>query len=417
MGGTALSKRLAIRGIWRLFPIALMGGLGGGLVFPILPALGAQLGISGVVIGLILSANRITRLAFDGPAGHLVDYWGGRLPIAIGLIIEAFGIFCYSLALHIGPPAGWLLFGRAVFGIGSALLMVGIQATALGLSSSEDRGRKMAGVRIAMSLGMPLGMVIGGVLAARYSNDIAFLAGAGSTFAAAVFAAYLIPAISPESRASSSREGFIKRLRTLTHLPAFPFMATAWGFNLLIFLSVQGVMLATLVLLVHDRHIQVFGLANQGSAGLIMAVMMGSASVAGLILGRLVDRFHLRTSLVFPALIGLAGGFALLVFAHRLDILLVGVLVIGATFNGVTLPLLALLGDVTPPGAYGRAMGIYQIFGDIGGSLGPIVGLDLSLRFGTGVVYGALSLLILMTLVGALWARRRERLWRTGMFQ
>lgn len=400
-----------------MIPIALMGGLGGGLVFPILPALGSQLGISGVVIGLILSANRITRLTFDGPAGHLVDHWGGRLPITLGLIIEAFGIFCYSLALQIGPPAGWLLFGRAVFGIGSALLLVGIQATALGLSSGKDRGRKMAGVRIAMSLGMPLGMVLGGLLASLYSNDAAFLAGAASTFAAAVFAAYLIPTVTQDSDTTSEHENFIKRLRTLIKLPVFPFMATAWGFNLLVFLSVQGVMLATLVLLVHDRHIRLFGLASQGSAGLIMAVMMGSASVAGLILGQLVDRFHLRTSLVFPALIGLAGGFALLVFAYHLDLLLVGVLVIGATFNGVTLPLLALLGDVTPPAAYGRAMGIYQIFGDIGGSLGPIIGLDLSLRFGTGVVYGALSILIFTTLAGAFWARGRECSWRAGILQ
>ncbi|WP_156781986.1 MFS transporter [Acidihalobacter aeolianus] len=399
--------------MWRLAPVALMGGLGGGLVFPILPALGPQLGISGFVVGLILSANRITRLAFDAPAGHLVDRLGGRGPITLGLLIEALGILCYSLALRVGPPAGWLLFGRAVFGVGSAMLLVGVQATALGISSREDRGRKMAGVRIAMSLGLPLGMVLGGLLAERYSDDTAFLAGAASTFAAAGIAAWLIPQVPREPRQAVSHEGLLARLRTLAGLPAFPFMATAWGFNLLIFLSVQGVMLATLVLLVQARDIRVLGLADQGSAGLVMAVMMGSASVAGLALGRLIDRLHLRSSVLLPSLFGLAMGFAVLALAQRSESVLVGVLLIGLSFNGVTLPLLALLGDVTPPSAYGRAMGVYQIFGDIGGSLGPMVGLDLCLRFGAEPVYAGLSLLVVGSLAAALWVRRREGVWRS----
>ena len=37
-------------------------GFGGGVVFPILPNLGAVLGISAVMVGLILSANRFTTL-------------------------------------------------------------------------------------------------------------------------------------------------------------------------------------------------------------------------------------------------------------------------------------------------------------------------------------------------------------------
>ncbi|WP_156782801.1 MFS transporter [Acidihalobacter yilgarnensis] len=397
--------------MWRLTPVALMGGLGAGLVFPILPALGPQLGISGFMIGLILSANRITRLAFDAPAGHLIDRLGGRGPITFGLLIEGIGILCFSLALRVGPAAGWLLFGRAIFGIGSALLMVGIQATALGVSTRQDRGRKMASVRIAMSLGAPMGMALGGLLAERYSNDTAFLVGAASTFVAAAIAARLIPQVPHSVRVPASHEGLMTRLRALAALPAFPFMATAWGFNLLIFLSVQGVMLATLVLLVQARHIELFGLANQGSAGLAMGVMMGGASLAGLALGRIIDRLHLRSSLLIPALTGLAAGFMVLAFAHGTDMLLVGVLLIGGTFNGVSLPLLALLGDVTPPAAYGRAMGMYQIFGDIGGSLGPMVGIELFLRFGAETVYLALGMLILSSLSAAFWVRRREGVW------
>lgn len=400
--------------LWRLAPVALIGGLGGGLVFPILPALGPQLGISGVMIGLILSANRITRLAFDAPAGYIVDRFGGRAPITIGLLIEAIGICCYSVALHVASPASWLLFGRALFGVGSALLLVGIQAIALGISSHANRGRNMAGVRIAMSLGLPMGMLLGGLLSEWYSNDAAFLAGAVSSFMAAGVASRLTPVVPCKRRSEDNRDGLMTRLRALALLPVFPFMVTAWGFNLLIFLSVQGVMLATLVLLVHARHIAVLGLADQGSAGLVMAVMMGSASITGLALGWLIDRLHLRSSVLIPALLGLGGGFIVLALARNSGFLFIGVLLIGTTFNGVTLPLLALLGDVTPPETYGRAMGVYQIFGDIGGSLGPILGLDLCMRMGAAPVYVGLATLVFISLGAAVWVWRRERLWRMG---
>jgi len=44
-------------------------GFGGGVVFPILPNLGAVLGISAFMVGVILSANRWVRLVANAPAG------------------------------------------------------------------------------------------------------------------------------------------------------------------------------------------------------------------------------------------------------------------------------------------------------------------------------------------------------------
>jgi MFS family permease len=68
----------------RVAGITLVGGIGGGLVFPILPALGLQLGIAGGMIGLILSANRLSRRASAPWAGRLVDRLGGKIPMSTG---------------------------------------------------------------------------------------------------------------------------------------------------------------------------------------------------------------------------------------------------------------------------------------------------------------------------------------------
>ncbi len=237
-----MNGRSAASDARRVGAVTFIGGLGGGLVFPILPALGLQLGIAGAMIGFILSMNRITRLLFDSIAGRLVDRFGGRTPIAVGLAIEGLGILCYSGGVDLGPASWWFLAGRALFGIGSSLMFVGAQASVLALSTAADRGRLAATVRIAMSLGLPGGLVIGGLIADRVSDDAAFLTGAALTFFGAAAALRLVPRARPTPAHGRSAAG-----GRLSALPEFPFLATAWAFNLLVFLTVQGVLLATLV--------------------------------------------------------------------------------------------------------------------------------------------------------------------------
>ncbi|MEJ2644443.1 MAG: MFS transporter [Gammaproteobacteria bacterium] len=392
----------------RIGLVTFIGGLGGGLVFPILPALGLQLGIAGGMIGLILSANRITRMAFDPVAGRLVDRLGGKGPLALGLVIECIGILGYSAGLHLGTPAWWFLGGRALFGVGSALLLVGAQASVLGLSGDADRGRLTATVRIAMGLGLPGGLVLGGLIADRASDDTAFLVGAALTLLGALAALRLVPSAAHRPHRHHGRQGL-----PLRQLPGFPVLVSAWGFNLLIFLSVQGVLLATLVVLVHQRGLHLLGMADQGTGGLVMAAMMACSSLTALTLGRWLDRLALRSSVLLPALVVLATGFALLGLAHDLRLLLLGAILVGVSFNGVNLPMLVLLGDATGAQQYGRAVGAYQLFGDVGGSIGPIAGLEVGLHFGLLPTYLAVGALVLASIPAAVWINRRERS-RTG---
>jgi len=394
--------------------VTFIGGLGGGLVFPILPALGLQLGIAGAMIGFILSANRITRLAFAPWAGRLVDRLGGKAPLSAGLFIECLGILGYEAALLFGHAAWWFLGGRAIFGIGSALLLVGAQATVLGFSEASDRGRHTASVRIAMSMGLPGGLVLGGLIADRLSDGAAFLTGAGLTALGAVVALWLVPGISSRVTPPSHSGETAPRpsFRELLRLPEFPFLAAAWGFNMLVFLSVQGVLLATLVLLVERQGFHLLGLAGEGTAGLVMAAMMASSSALAFLIGRALDRIDRRTVLLLPSIAGLAAGFVLLGLAHSLTMTLAGAVLAGISFNGITLPLLALLGDITRPERYGRAVATYQIFGDIGGSLGPILGLEAGLHFGLTVTYLAVAGLLALSVPPALWVLRHETAFR-----
>lgn len=404
LDAAAATRRVAL--------VTFVGGLGGGLVFPILPALGLQLGISSFLIGLILSANRITRLACDAGVGRLVDRFGGKAPLTWGLGLEAIGIMGYSAGLHWGPVAWWLLGGRIVFGVGSALLIVGAQAAVLSFSSRTDRGRRTATVRIALSLGMPGGLVMGGVIADAVSDDAAFWVGAVLTLIGAAIAWWMVPAAQAAHmphHSAAQREPWRGRLKALFALPEFPVLAAAWSFNALVFLCVQGVLLATLVVLVHERGVSLFGMGDQGTAGLVMAVLMASSSVMAFTIGRAIDRLRYRSTLVLPALVVLAAGFVVLAWAQSLPIMLLGTLLVGISFNGITLPMLALLGDVTRPEQYGRAVGIYQVFGDIGGSIGPVAGLQAGSDLGLLPTYVGLAALVGAGVLLAVWVGRAER--------
>ena len=79
-------------------------GFGGGVVFPILPNLGAVLGISAFMVGVILSATRWVRLVANAPAGALVDRYGTRKPFVYGLFIEGIATLGYVVALMMPRP-------------------------------------------------------------------------------------------------------------------------------------------------------------------------------------------------------------------------------------------------------------------------------------------------------------------------
>ena len=69
------------------------GGVGGGVAFPTLPTLGTVLSISPFVVGLILSANRFTRLVMNTPAGQIIDRFGARRPMTIGFLFQGLAPF------------------------------------------------------------------------------------------------------------------------------------------------------------------------------------------------------------------------------------------------------------------------------------------------------------------------------------
>jgi MFS family permease len=188
-----------------------------------------------------------------------------------------------------------------------------------------------------------------------------------------------------------------------------PTLQVIWCSNALIFFGVSGVLLATLVVLVNARDVHVLGLGSSGSAGLLMALLMVFRAIAALAAGSLLDRRASRTSLLLPAAVLTAAGFAGLDLVHHAVGMGAALAAIGLGSGALTIPLLTLLSDKAERHAQGRAMSLYQVYGDIGGSLGPIVGLQCGVLVGYGPIYLGVAAAMLVVAAPLYWLVRQER--------
>lgn len=101
-----------------------------------------------------------------------------------------------------------------------------------------------------------------------------------------------------------------------------------------------------------------------------------------------------------------AGGFVLLALSDSVPLLTVACFAIGAGQGGTSGPLMALLADLTPSEQMGRAVGTNNVFGDVGGGLGPVVTLPLIDTVGFVPIYifcAALPLIAAVVLVGGIY--------------
>jgi MFS family permease len=392
---------------WRIAAMGFLGGIGGGVVFPILPALGTTMGLSGLVIGVILAANRVSRLGMNPVTGSLIDRFGGRKVIASGLAIEGIGTLGYIAALHFPLPAVWFFVGRLVWGVGSSLLFVGVMAGVLALSSSGERGRLVARVRGALSIGMPGGLVLGGLVTDFISAGAAFWLATAISIVTGVIALTSIPERPARERESRRRApspaGAWRALLASRRLWNVWFCAAIVGFATL------GVLLVTLVVLVAQRELLVPGLGAEGSAGLCMAVFMLAYAGTSILIGRRLDVMGRRTAFILPSMLAMAAGFALFAFAHSLALLLVALLVIGIGTGSIIVPLLTLIGDFVVGELRGRATAAYQVASDIGSGAGLVVGLFLGQHFGFRNLYLAIVVLLILSLPLALRLAHTER--------
>jgi MFS family permease len=384
-----------------LIPGTLLAGVAGGIAFPILPVVGLQLGLSLPFIGLILAANRAARVVASPLVGILADRIGGRRTLLAGLFLQIVVMGLYALGIVTHHAGVFFLGGRLLHGPGSACVFVSAQALALH-AGGQARGGSTAGtVRAAIVLGVPIGLVAGGLLSDAVGDAATFLVASGAVALALVFAWVRVP----DLRAPVGRRPPLGE--TLRAMREGKLLAVGM-LNFALSFAAGGMVLTTLTLLVHDRHVSLFGLSGKGTSGIFMGLMTVADAALTPLAGRLGDRFRAHARVATVSLLILVPGLVLVGISGGPLGIGAGIVLVGVGGAGLGPSLLVIMGEIVPKERRGTGAGLLQLCGDVGGMFGPLVGTSL-FAGGTVLPYLGTAGLVLCVAPLGMWLSRLER--------
>jgi DHA1 family multidrug resistance protein-like MFS transporter len=337
--------------------------LGYGIVAPAIPAFARQFGVSIAAAASVISAFALMRVAFALPAGRLVDRFGSRQVMTIGVAVVAVS----SVLAGFSRSFAQLLVLRGVGGLGSAMFSVSAQALLLASVPSGQRGRASGLYTGGFLLGGITGPALGGIVTAWSLRAPFFLYGALLVIPAVIAAVALGPVARPVAqRATASPRESLAVLAGALRSRAYRTVAAV---NLADGFAVLGVRGAIIPLFVRDSLHR--SATWTGIGFLVFAAMNGAALLPA---GRVADTLGRRPVMVAGCAIS-AAGLLLLAVLPGLWAYLGALAIAGAGSGLLDVAPAAMLGDLLS--AQGRQGGtlvaFFQMAGDAGAVTGPVV--------------------------------------------
>jgi MFS family permease len=347
-----------------------LASLGDVLLYVVLPVSAASFGVSFAWVGILLAANRLTRIALYGAVAAFGEAVGSRILAIVAALAAAIS----TLILWAGDGGPVLLVARILWGLAFAGLSLAALAYAV---ADRDRAGSRVGVsrsihQLGPALSLSVGAWLAGVLGPR---DVFFVLGLLS------LAAVPLASILPKDDVRANRE----KTRWLPKPKLFDLFFFVVGF------AVDGVFAMTVALMLAKTSTPE---AAMLAAGLILALRRFGEILLAPVGGFLGDRFG-TGKVLFLSTILLAVGFAvlaagetytgsLLIIAARAAIAALGPAVIAQRANGqATLHRLAVM----------------QTWRDFGAAIGPLVTGILLELVNLGLINAALVILVALSLL------------------
>ena len=395
------SHRDATRAAMAIAPGVLLAGIAGGIAFPILPVVGLRAGLPLAFIGVILAANRAARVVVNPFVGHLTDRVGGRRTLLLGLAIQIAVMALYWLGVRTGRPGPYFLAGRLLHGPGSSCVFVAGQALALEAGGKVHGGRVGGAVRAAMGVGVPIGLVMGGLLSDAIGEAHTFELAAVAMALATLVATWLVPDVRVAVRAATS-------LLTAARALLDRRLAALGGLNFAATFAASGMVLTTIVFLLRARHLSVLHLTERGTSSAFMGLLVITEAAFMPVFGRLGDRGRNHATIGAAGLALLVPSLVVIALAQTAIVLAIGVALLGVGTAALGPSVLALVADTVAPERTGIAVGALQVCGDLGGAAGPLIGTAL---FSSRVElpYFASAAVVLALMPAAIWLAREPR--------
>ena len=351
------------------------------VIIPALPSFAAELGLGETRTGTLYASYGLISLLLYLPFGLLVDRWGERRWLTVGML--ALGV----ASLGFWQASGfWTLLGcRVTQGIAASATWAAALPLAARLATTERRGVEMSVLMMAFSIGVVAGPALGSLGQVRDP----FLYFAGVPFGLAVCAFALLPRHAPSSThgvansvaPSSFRDG-LRRELVCACLVILVTCATLGAIEILLPLQFSRLDWTR-------QHIGLF-FSGWGLAMLIIQPLIGWWS----------DRRGRREPIQFGLL---AAAVLTPSLFSTLDSIWLFPLALGTIFalSAALVPTLPLMADYLTDGQSGRAFGFYNMAFSLGIVLGPWSGgyITEHLNVFWAAILVSLPLLVMVPLV------------------
>ena len=347
------------RPFWILFWGMLVSRSGTSMVWPFLTIyLRQRLDIPLTTVALLMTLNSAVGLVATSVAGPVVDRFGRKGAMVLGMMAASLNLLAMSAAGNFGL---WTLL-MAIDGAFSPLYAVGSQAMIADMIEPARRPGAYALLRMVANLGVAIGPSIGGfVTAASYA--LAFYIAAASEFAFTLLVFFFIRETVPqreEGAETRAESGYGPVLRDR------PFLAFCGVYTL------AGITYSLMMILLSVYGKENFGVP-ESQYGFIMTTNAAMVVLFQFGITRVTGRFHhlpvLAVGSLFYALgvgsVALGHGFP--AFLLSMVILTIGEMIMIPTST-------ALTANLAPPDMRGRYMGIYGLTWSIGFGIGPVLG-------------------------------------------
>ncbi len=352
--------------------------LGFGIVIPIIPILGVQLGASPFETGLLLSIYSLMQFVFSPFWGRLSDKYGRRPILLTCLFGEIFAYLLFAQATNLEI----LFAARLLSGFFGASISTA-SAYISDITPPEERSKGMALIGVAFGLGFLFGPAIGGgltVWAEHLSTNPHFQSSFSSYWVSGLcLITFIFAYFNLKETLKLNTEPQEKRHRFEQIIKYFK-MPTVGPLIFIFFLSslAMSTMEATFVLYMKDLF--GWGMKEVSFGFAYIGVMI--VVTQGFLVRRLIPKYGekqvLRFGLIFMCmgLSGMAIAQSIFVLAITQTLLALG---IGFT-NPSILGSVSLLVNAKEQGA---ALGTTQGMASLGRIIGPMMG---------GALYGAVSI-------------------------
>ena len=360
--------------------------MGFGLIIPAIPIFAKTFGVSNTLIGLIISSFAIMRFISGLFAGKLVDRFGERLVLGAGL----FMVSLFTLISGLAQSYEQLLIFRTAGGLGSSMFSVSAGALILRVVSDNQRGQAQSLYNGGFIAGGVAGPAFGGALIALSPRAPFFIYSALLIMAGIVSLIFL-----HESRLGAKVEqGSQERALTIKEALAIkPYLYSLF----LAFLGswiLFGMRSSILPLfVVEDLK------ASPSLVGLSFTVALIAQGSVMVRAGKHSDK-NGRKPVILAGFSIVMASLGILFLANNVTVYLIAMIVMGLG-AGFAASAGAIVGDVIK-GKSGKVYAFWQMAGDAGMMVGPVllgfISDAFSYRTAIGVSAAVFSLAIIVAL-------------------